>query len=112
MVLGRADVVTHRRVNLIRRRVMCTIASTAIVDHHDEHVEPMSRRVFVVTVTGEMGPALRAEFDDVDVAVEHGVSRVLVVCPDPSVLHGVLRRLDALDLELIDVRPIDEMPTR
>ena len=32
------------------------------------------------------------------------------MCPDSSVLHGVLNRLDALGLELIDVRPIDEMP--
>jgi hypothetical protein len=66
--------------------------------------------VFVVSVTGEMSEALREQFDDVDVTVEHGVSRVRVICPDSSFLHGVLNRIAALGLELIDVRSIDEMP--
>jgi hypothetical protein len=70
----------------------------------------VTREVFVVSVTGEMSAALREQFDDVDVTVEHGVSRLRVVCPDSSVLHGLLNRIDALGLELIDVRPIDEMP--
>ena len=70
----------------------------------------MSREVFVVSVTGEMSAAVREQFDDFDVTVEHGVSRLRVTCPDSSVLHGVLNRIDALGLELIDVRPIDEMP--
>jgi hypothetical protein len=70
----------------------------------------VSREVFVVSVTGEMSATLREQFDDVDVTVEHGVSRLRVVCPDSSVLHGVLNRIDALGLELIDVRPIDGMP--
>lgn len=65
----------------------------------------MSRHVFVVTVAGEMDEALRDQFDDVHVTVEHGVSRLRVVSPDPSVLHGILDRLDALGLDLIDVRP-------
>ena len=71
----------------------------------------MTRGVFLISVTGEMDEALREEFDDVDVMVDHGVSRMRVVCPDSSRLHGVLNRIDALGLELIDVRPIDEMPT-
>ena len=71
----------------------------------------MTRAVFVISVTGEMDEALREQFDDVDVIVDHGVSRMRVVCPDSSVLHGVLNRIDALGLELIDVRSIDEMPT-
>lgn len=70
----------------------------------------MSRQVFVITVTGEMDEALREQFDDVEVTVAHGVSRLCAMCPDPSVLHGLLNRVDALGLELLDVRPIDEMP--
>jgi hypothetical protein len=70
----------------------------------------VTRKVFVVSVTGEMSEALREQFDDVDVTVEHGVSRLRVICPDSSVLHGVLNRIDSLGLELIDVRTIDEMP--
>ena len=72
----------------------------------------MSRRVYVITVTGEMDELLRDQFDDVEVTVGHGVSRLRVVCPDPSVLHGVLHHLDALGLDLLDVRTIDEPPGR
>jgi hypothetical protein len=71
----------------------------------------VSRQVYVITVTGEMDAALRERFEDVEVTVEHGVSRLRLVSPDPSVLHGVLHRIDTLGLELLDVRPIDEMPT-
>jgi hypothetical protein len=73
---------------------------------------PVSRRVYVITVTGEMDELLRDQFDDVDLTVGHGVSRLRVSCPDPSVLHGVLHHLDALGLELLDVRTIDEPPGR
>ena len=44
------------------------------------------------------------------VTVANGVSRLRVTCPDPSVLHGILHRIDAYGLELLDVRPIDETP--
>jgi hypothetical protein len=73
---------------------------------------PVTREVFVISVTGELDEVLREQFDDFDVTVEHGVSRVRVDCPDSSVLHGVLHRIEALGLELIDVRPIDEMPAQ
>jgi hypothetical protein len=66
--------------------------------------------VFVISVTGEMSAALREQFDDLDVTIERGVSRVRVVGPDSSALHGVLNRIDGLGLELIDVRLIDTMP--
>jgi hypothetical protein len=71
----------------------------------------VGRQIYVITVTGEMDAALRERFEDVEVTAEHGVTRLRVVSPDPSVLHGVLHRIDALGLELLDVRPIDEMPS-
>jgi hypothetical protein len=70
----------------------------------------MSRRVYVITVTGEMDEVLREQFDDVEVTVEHGVTRLRVLSPDPSMLHGLLHRVEALGLELLDVRPLDDMP--
>jgi len=70
----------------------------------------MTREVFVISVTGEMDEVLRGQFDDVEVTIGHGVSHLRVMCPDSSVLHGVLHRVHALGLELIDVRPIDELP--
>jgi len=43
--------------------------------------DAMEGEVFVISVTGEMDAALREQFDDVDVTVERGVSRVRVVGP-------------------------------
>jgi hypothetical protein len=70
----------------------------------------VSRRVFVITVTGEMDHHLREEFEDVEITVEHSVTRLRVVSSDASVLHGVLNRIDALGLELLDVHHVDEGP--
>ncbi len=36
----------------------------------------MTREVFVISVTGEIDEVLRQQFDDVDLTVEHGVSRL------------------------------------
>lgn len=67
----------------------------------------MSARIFEITVGGEMDQALRGEFDDVELVVGHGVSRLRVACRDASALHGILARIDSLGLELLDVRPVD-----
>ncbi len=68
----------------------------------------MTRAVFMITVTGEMDEALRDQFDDVEMTIGNGVSRLRVVSSDAAVLHGLLHRLDAVGLELLDVRPIDD----
>ena len=70
----------------------------------------MSRRVYVITVAGEMDEVLREQFDDVEVTIEHGVSQLRVISPDPPALHGLLHRVEALGLGLIDVRPLDDTP--
>ena len=67
----------------------------------------MGRQVFVVTVMGEMDERLRNEFEHVEIAIEHGVTRLRVVSVDPSVLHGVLNRIDLLGLELLDAHQVD-----
>jgi hypothetical protein len=54
----------------------------------------------VITVAGEMSSALRAEFDDVEVSVARGVTR-LRLGGDPSAVHGVIHRLESLGLELL-----------
>ena len=71
-------------------------------------VAPVTRAVFTITVSGEMDEALRDQFDDVELTIGHGVSRLRVVSSDAAVLHGLLHRLVALGLELLDVRPIDD----
>ena len=68
----------------------------------------MSRQVFVITVTGEMDQSLRDEFADVGITVDHGVTRLRLVSADPSALHGLLNRIAALGLELLDVHQVEE----
>ena len=63
----------------------------------------VSRHVFVITVTGELDERLRAEFEDVEVIADHGVTRLRAASADASALHGVLHRIEALGLELLDV---------
>jgi hypothetical protein len=68
----------------------------------------VSRRDFVITVTGEMDDRLREEFEDAEISTEHGVTRLRVASVDASVLHGVLNRIASFGLELLDVRQVDE----
>ena len=62
----------------------------------------------VITVAGEMSGALRAEFDDLDVEVGHSVTTIRVPGSDPSVLHGVINRVQLLGLELLEVQRLSE----
>jgi hypothetical protein len=70
----------------------------------------VSRQVFVVTIVGEMDRQLLEEFDDVEVTIDHGVTRLRVVSADASVLYGVLNRVDAFGLELLEVHQAEERP--
>ena len=65
---------------------------------------------YTVTVVGEMGPALLREFEDFDVEVANSVTRIRFVVADPSVLHGLLHRIEVLGLELLDVHPAQNPP--
>jgi hypothetical protein len=69
----------------------------------------MKRGVVVITVAGEMSAALRSEFDDVEITVACGVTRIGVP-GDPSWVHGIIHRLELLDLELIDVQREPDVP--
>jgi hypothetical protein len=70
----------------------------------------MNPHVFVITVTGEMDQGLRDEFDDVEITVDHSVTRLRITGGDASSLHGILHRVDRLGLELLDVRQLDDAP--
>jgi hypothetical protein len=64
----------------------------------------MSRGAVTVTVAGEMSVALRCEFDDLEISVGRGVTRIRLPHADPSMLHGVIERVGLLGLELLDVQ--------
>jgi hypothetical protein len=66
----------------------------------------VSRRVYVISVTGEMDASLRDAFEDVEITVDHSVTRLRVVSADSSVVHGVLHRIDVLGLDLLDLHQV------
>ena len=59
---------------------------------------------YEVIVRGRLGPAVASAFDGLT-ASPWGASTILRGAIDQAALHGVLERIDALGLELLDVRP-------
>ncbi|HZY08752.1 MAG TPA: hypothetical protein VFE69_13435 [Ilumatobacteraceae bacterium] len=71
----------------------------------------MSQRIFDICVKGEMSPALREAFEDVDVTIDRGFTRLRLVAHDTTMLHGLLDRLESFGLELLDIHSVDPQPT-
>ena len=65
----------------------------------------MAKLVYEVRVIGEVGPAARAAFADVAVEVEPPAS-VLSGELDQAALVGLIERIEALGLELVDIRRV------
>ena len=63
----------------------------------------MTRRVYRLVVTGEMGPAMREAFGDMHVQTDHGRTVLSGELMDQPALYSVLERLQALGLDLVDV---------
>ncbi len=71
----------------------------------------MSRQAFIITVAGEMDERLREQVDDLEITVAHSVTTLRFTSRDASMLHGILHRLDAAGMELLDVHQTDETST-
>ena len=65
----------------------------------------MAKLVYEVRVIGEVGPAARQAFADVAVEVEPPAT-VLSGELDQAALHGLIERIEALGLELVDIRRV------
>ncbi len=63
----------------------------------------MSGPTYEVRVVGAVGPAARASFSDLAVTVEP-TETVLAGRLDQVSLHGLIERIQALGLELVDIR--------
>jgi hypothetical protein len=61
-------------------------------------------RTFEITFIGQAGRLLRAEFDDCEVSVGPDTTTLRAEQLDQGGLQGLLQRISALGLELIDVR--------
>ena len=63
-------------------------------------------RTYCVTITGEVGPAMRAAFSDVEVAVDEGITILTAEQVDQAALFAILDRIQALGLDLIAVQAV------
>lgn len=66
----------------------------------------MTTASYEITFKGEASQRLRTVFDDLDVTTTHGVTVLRGGLPDQAALLGVIHRLEALGLELVDVRVV------
>jgi hypothetical protein len=66
-------------------------------------VTPVPPQTYEITFTGRAGTALRAEFDDCEVAVGPGTTTLRADLPDQAALGGLLQRVIGLRLEVVHV---------
>ena len=64
-----------------------------------------SRANYEVRVAGVIGPAAREAFADLTIRVEQ-TATVLRGSLDQAALHGLIERIQALGLELIDIKRV------
>ena len=72
----------------------------------------MTDRTYEITFAGEAVPAIEGVFEDFDITVRAGTTTLRAQLPDQAALHGAIERLRALDLELLEVRTVDDWPTQ
>ena len=68
----------------------------------------MSLRTYEITFDGEAVPAIVAAFEEFEVIVKAGHTTLRAQRVDEAALRGVLDRLWALGLELLEVRIVEE----
>src|SRR5215469_8202032 len=64
----------------------------------------MATSTYEITFKGEAGKRLRAAFEGLDISADHGVTVLKGEVLDQAALHGIIDRVQALGLELVDVR--------
>ena len=71
----------------------------------------MTDGTYVITVRGIAGPWVRAAFDDVAMSTAGDTTVLRRDETDQAALHGLLRRIQDLGLELLDVHLESAEPT-
>jgi hypothetical protein len=64
----------------------------------------MATSTYEITFKGEAGQRLRAAFEGLDISATHGVTVLKGEVLDQAALLGIINRVQALGLELVDVR--------
>ena len=68
----------------------------------------MVRRAYRLRVTGEMGPAMRESFCDLDTKLEDGDTVLSGEFADQAALYSVLDRLQGLGLDLVHLALLED----
>ncbi len=63
---------------------------------------------YAIRVAGRLGPTILGAFPEFDFAIEGPDTTLTGELPDSAALYGAMARLEALGLDLIDVRRIHE----
>lgn len=67
----------------------------------DDYIAPTH---YVIRVRGVLSDRLLTAFPGLRSRADHGDTELMGVLPDQSALHGVLAQIEALGLELLEVR--------
>ena len=59
--------------------------------------------MYEITLTGQAGPAVGAEFDDCEVILGAGTTTLRADLPDQCALSGLIQRILSLHLEITQV---------
>jgi hypothetical protein len=72
----------------------------------------MRSQTYEITFMGQAGTALRAKFDDCDVAMGPGTTTVRAKLPDQGALTALLQRITCLGLEVIHMHIVAPPPAQ
>jgi hypothetical protein len=72
---------------------------------HDKH--PPDR--YLIRVRGHLGETMRSAFPSLEARASDADTELIGSLPDSAALHGVLAEIEALGLELLEVRRLPPM---
>ncbi len=73
---------------------------------------PMSSQTYEITLLGQAGSALRAEFDDCEITIGPGTTTLRTELPDQGAMSRLMERISGLGLDVIDVSLVVSPPER
>jgi hypothetical protein len=78
--------------------------------NHPARSQPvgMARTSYAIRVAGRLGPTTLSAFPEFDFDIEGPNTTLIGELPDSAALYGAMGRLEALGLDLIDVRRLDD----
>ncbi len=68
----------------------------------------MAPASYEIRIKGKVGDPLLASFGDLDASIKPAETVLRGVIVDQAALHGLLDRIQALGLELIEIRQVQE----